>query len=136
MRVFLDANTLFSASLPNARLADFVELLGFHGKCLYSAYAFDEAQRNLAAKFPACVPALEKLLRGMVQVPNTQGLSGVTIRDKDEPILSAAIAAGASHLLTGDKRDFGPFFGQTIQGVKVVTAAMLAQEMSENSLFD
>ena len=32
-------------------------------------------------------------------------------------------------MLTGDKQDFGPFFGLTIQGVKVVTPAMLAKEI-------
>ncbi|RYD36720.1 MAG: DNA-binding protein [Verrucomicrobiaceae bacterium] len=136
MRVFLDANTLFSASLPNSRLAEFIELLGFYGECLYSAYAFEEARRNLAGKFPARVPTLEKMIQRMIQVPDAQGLSGVTIREKDEPILSAAIAAHASHLLTGDKGDFGVFFGRTVQGVKVVTAAMLAQEMAENGLLD
>lgn len=134
MRIFLDANTLFSASLPNSRLAEFIELLRLHGECLCSAYAIEEARRNLTAKFPARVQALERMLRGMTQVADTQGLSGVAIRDKDEPILSAAVSAHASHLLTGDKRDFGVFFGQTIQGVKVVTAAMLAQEMAENGL--
>ncbi len=53
----------------------------------------------------------------------------LSIRPKDEPIISAAIAAKATHLLTGDKQDFGPFFGLTIQGVKVVTPAMLAKEI-------
>lgn len=136
MRVFLDANTLFSASLPKSRLAEFLELLEFHGDCLYSAYAFDEAKRNLVNKFPAQVSKLEKLTRRMTQVPDTQGLSGIIIRAKDEPIISAAIAAKATHLLTGDKQDFGPFFGHTIQGVKVVTASMLAEEMVEKGWLD
>jgi hypothetical protein len=31
---------------------------------------------------------------------------------KDEPIWAAALAAKASHLLTGDLRDFGPHMNQ------------------------
>jgi hypothetical protein len=31
--------------------------------------------------------------------------------------------AQATHLLTGDVRHFGPYFGKTVQGVLVVTAA-------------
>jgi predicted nucleic acid-binding protein len=129
MRVFLDANILFSASLPSSRLAEFIELLECHGECLYSAYAFDEAKRNLDQKFPARVQALETLIRAMTQVPDVHGLAGIKIRSKDEPLLTAAIAAQATHLLTGDRRDFGPHFGQTIHGTKVVTPAMLAEEM-------
>jgi|GEM_PF-4775566 len=37
------------------------------------------------------------------------------------PILRAAIAAGASHLITGDRNDFGRYFGQKLAGVRVMT---------------
>jgi predicted nucleic acid-binding protein len=43
---------------------------------------------------------------------------------KDEPILRAAIAGKATHLVTGDVRHFGKLFGTTIAGVSVVTPAM------------
>lgn len=42
---------------------------------------------------------------------------------KDAPILAAAVQARADLLVTGDSRDFGPFFGRTLRGVKVVTPA-------------
>jgi hypothetical protein len=48
---------------------------------------------------------------------------------KDMPILGGAIAGGATHLLTGDERDFGRLWGKTIQGVKVVSPRMLAEEL-------
>ena len=136
MRVYLDANSLFSACLPNSRLAVFVRLLKHKGECLYSNYALNEAAKNLGRKFPVQLPELAGLTSGMSEVPDHAGLSGVEIRAKDEPSISAAIAAGATHLLTGDKRDFGPFFGKTIQGVKIVTAAMLASELDEAGLLD
>jgi predicted nucleic acid-binding protein len=43
-------------------------------------------------------------------------------RNKDIPILLAAIAAEATHLVTGD-RHFEPLFGRTLAGVKIVTPA-------------
>ena len=47
MRVFLDANTLFSACLPNSRLGVFVRFLKLKGECPYSYYAMSEALKNL-----------------------------------------------------------------------------------------
>ena len=49
--------------------------------------------------------------------------AGVRLPDKDHPILKAAIAAEATHLVTGDVKDFGPYFGRRIGGVLVVTPA-------------
>jgi len=48
---------------------------------------------------------------------------------KDRPILGGAIAGRATHLLTGDERDFGRFWGKTVQGVKIVSPRMLAEEV-------
>jgi uncharacterized protein len=54
---------------------------------------------------------------------------GVELASKDVPILGGAIAGGATHLLTGDQRDFGKLWGKTIQGVKVVSPRMLVEEL-------
>ena len=48
---------------------------------------------------------------------------------KDVPILGGAIAGHATRLLTGDERDFGKFWGKTIEGVKIVSPRMLAEEL-------
>jgi len=44
----------------------------------------------------------------------------VLLPDKDVPILLAAIEARATHLITGDLRHFGPYFGKKIQGILVL----------------
>jgi hypothetical protein len=31
--------------------------------------------------------------------------------------------------VTGDERDFGPYFGRTVQGVKIVSPRRLADEL-------
>jgi hypothetical protein len=36
--------------------------------------------------------------------------------------------------LTSDKRDFGPFFGKKIQGVKVVSPEQLAKELVKKGI--
>jgi hypothetical protein len=48
---------------------------------------------------------------------------------KDLPILGGAIAGHATHLLTGDEKDFGKFWGKMVQGVKIVSPKMLVQEL-------
>lgn len=53
----------------------------------------------------------------------------VTIKSKDIPILGSAIAQQCTYLLTGDKRDFGLFFGKTIAGVMVVSPKLLAEDL-------
>ena len=40
---------------------------------------------------------------------------------KDRPILVAAIAAQATHLLTGDFKHFGPLYGKRIHGVLILS---------------
>ena len=38
----------------------------------------------------------------------------------DIPILAAALQAGADGLVTGDRRAFGPFFGQRIRSLRIL----------------
>jgi len=45
---------------------------------------------------------------------------GVALPEKDVPILLAAIEARATHLLTGEVRHFGSYFGQRIEGILVL----------------
>lgn len=47
----------------------------------------------------------------------------IELPDKDRPILSAAVNAGATHLLTGDFRHFGPYYGEEIGGVLILPPA-------------
>lgn len=120
VRVFLDANVLFSAAWrPDAGLARLWELPRM--TLVTSDYALEEARRNLPQ--PAQRQALERLalrtevVRGTfdrVPLPD-----GVTLPPDDEPILRAAIAARCSHLLTGNLRDFGPYLGTRVGGVVV-----------------
>ncbi len=129
MRIFLNANILFSAAQPHSRMRALLEVLFNRAECLTNAYAVEEARRNLAFKFPEGLKTLDRLTKqcGMISQLTT-GLE-IALPLKDVPILGGAIAGGATHLLTGDERDFGKFWGRTIQGVKIVSPRMLVQEL-------
>ena len=118
-RLFLDANVLFSAAYqPNAGLLRLWKLKNV--VLCSSRYAVaeanlnldDESQRKRLAVLTEKLQLFEALAR---ELPR-----GISLPEKDVPILLAAIAAQARHLLTGDLRDFGTYFGKKIEGVRIV----------------
>lgn len=134
MRIFLDANILFAASLPQSRTGAFLKQFRKHAVLLTSVYAVEEAKRNLGDKKPDALPHLERLLKH-IKIHNVAITSSDTeLALKDVPILGGAIAGNATHLLTGDKRDFGLYLGKTIQGVKIVSPQMLVEELVKKGL--
>ena len=122
-RVFLDANVLFSAAYrERAGLLELWELPRV--ALLTSGYAAEEARRNLEDE--EARRRLHHLLKEVEILPEATRLTlpdGIRLTEKDRPILLAAIAARATHLLTGDVSDFGPYFGKRIQGVLIQTPA-------------
>ncbi len=121
-RAFLDANVLFSAAYrEKAGLTHLWDLP--EAELITSAYAAEEARRNLASTDQ--LGRLEDLLSRTRIVPESDAPmpAGVRLPDKDHPILKAAIAAEATHLVTGDVKDFGQYFGRRIAGILVVTPA-------------
>ena len=134
MRVFLDANILFSGALPQSRMRAFLDFLCRECECVTNVYAVEEARRNLAAKFPAAVRHLDAIVKKCELVPAVKTDFKVKLALKDVPILGGALAGQAKYLLTGDEKDFGEFFGETIGGVKIVSPKMLAEELTELGL--
>ena len=127
MRLFLDANVLFSAvHSPQGRSRALFELAGA-GRCalLSSPHAVEEASRNLALKSAGGNEELVVLLDRLELVPEPgprvvswaaeQGLP-----PNDAPILAAAVAAEADALVTGDRTHFGHLFGETLGRVVVL----------------
>jgi predicted nucleic acid-binding protein len=129
MRIFLDANILFSAARPNSRMRMFLEVLSKPADFLTNAYAVEEARRNLELKFPNGLKSLERLARRCEMVSQLTADLEVELPLKDRPILGGAIAGHATHLLTGDERDFGRFWSKAVRGVKIVSPRMLAEEV-------
>lgn len=118
-RLFLDANILFSAAYrPDAGL---IRLWRMRGVTLCSShYAVEEARINLGDE-----KQWERLRRLSERLelfdPAVQRLPvEIRLPEKDVPILLAAMEARASHLLTGDVRHFGVYFGKKISGIMVL----------------
>jgi len=131
LRLFLDANVLFSAAhnrQGNARAL--FRLASERGITLVaSSYAVEEAVRNIHLKFPEYAAELASLLEGLVLGPEpssalVSAAKDCALPEKDAPILAAAIAARADVLVTGDRRHFGPLYGKSIHEVLVLTPAI------------
>jgi predicted nucleic acid-binding protein len=139
LKLFLDANVLFSAAHREIGNAQALVALARAGRCTLqtSAHAIEEARRNLALKSKgyegrlaealACVETVAEAPAALVQWAREQGL-----QLKDAPILAAAVHAGADLLVTGDARDFGALYGRTLRGVQVLAPARaLARVLDE-----
>ena len=116
VRVFLDANILFTAAYSPDGLSALLVELGAAGRVtlLTSPLAIVEAERNLEAKRPAALPTLWRSLIAVrvVREPapaDVERLTPPELSSKDRPLLAAAIVAHATHFVTGDVADFGPW---------------------------
>ena len=107
---------LFTAAHnPNGQAALLFELGNQGYWDLYtSVYAMEEAVRNIEIKYPESRDSLARiitqinLIRHYSDHPCPDGLNM-----KDRPIFQAAVESSATHLLTGDIKDFGHYMNQT-----------------------
>ncbi|MGH7870360.1 MAG: PIN domain-containing protein [Candidatus Dormibacteraceae bacterium] len=117
-RIFLDANVLFSAAYRDGSgLARLWELENV--KLITSAYAAEEARVNLTEEGQRA--RLSNLLEKVQIISRLVALPpAILLPLKDQPILQAALAAKATHLLTGDVHHFGILYGRHVGGVLIL----------------
>lgn len=116
-RVFVDADVLFAgaaapgeqgASLVVLRLAEITLI-----DAITSQQAIIEAERDLADKLPAALPAFRLVVsRCLEVVPNPlpdelQACQGLA-NSKDLPLLAAALREGCTWLVTFNRRHYSP----------------------------
>lgn len=136
-RAFLDANVLFTAAYSPDGLSALIIEAGAARRVvvLTSLLAILEARRNLEAKRPVALPAFERHLRviEVVADPSPSDVDRLTpaeLAADDRPILAAAIAAGATRLVTGDQRDFGGWMSHSHGlGVQIMTPRQFLGEI-------
>ncbi len=129
MRIFLDANILFSAAKSDGAVRQLLRRTMDAGHdCWTDPYVEAEARRNLEAKAPKSVAVLERLLAECHSAPFRpitpeldQDLAA--LHEKDRPVLAAAIRLGCEVLITGDKTHFGSLYGERVRGVVVHSPA-------------
>ena len=134
MRIFLDANILFSAAKSNGAVRQLLEMLLAAGhECCVDAYVTEEARRNLDAKAPEGLGVLEKLLPRLHVAPvSAEGFSfekDPPLPPDDRPVLAAAIRNRCAALVTGDRTHFGALYGRIIEGVAIHSPRSLAETL-------
>ena len=126
IRLFLDSNVLFTAAHnPEGKASLVVELAAEgHWEVVTSAYCLAEARWNLERKHPAVLGWLSGILRAIRLVPDVAGeRCALSLPEKDRPVFAAAQRCKVTHILTGDRRHFGPYMNKAkeTKGIVVQT---------------
>ena len=136
MRVFLDANVLFSAARSDSSIRRLLqELVRNEHLCIADGYVWEEARRNLAVRTPEGPQSLQGIA-SLIELHTGFAGSGVEVGetnlpDKDIPILASAVALACDALVTGDRTHFGSLYGTTIHGVTIHSPRSLAELMRD-----
>ena len=130
MKLFLDANIIFTAAYSAQGISRNLFRLAAAGKCSLctSAFAHEEAVRNIHNKAPGKLADLIVLMKQVEILPEPHPkwvtwAAALPLVRKDAPVLAAALQGKVDIFVTGDRRDFGHLFGQVLQGVKILTPA-------------
>ena len=132
MRIFLDANVLFSAAQSAGAVRQLIQALQGDGHALVAdEYVATEARRNIAGKAKADRQTYLQNLLSQIEIiaahfPANAHAAVQWLPEKDRPVLMAAIALRCDALLTGDRTHFGMGYGQTFDGVTTYAPAQLA----------
>jgi bifunctional DNA-binding transcriptional regulator/antitoxin component of YhaV-PrlF toxin-antitoxin module/predicted nucleic acid-binding protein len=133
MRIFLDANILFSAARSAGAIRQLLHDLHADSHALVAdEYVATEARRNVAAKATDDAVDYLQALLARIEVSPVQRPVGAQaacswLPEKDRPVLMAAMALKCDALVTGDRSHFGPGYGKTFEGVTIYSPAQLAQ---------
>jgi predicted nucleic acid-binding protein len=123
--LFLDANVLISAAWKEgSEIAQIWQMEGV--RLVTSNYVMGEVQRNLHQV--SQIEWLRGLMRSVQIVSSDKPLDIpelIALPEKDRPVLAGAIQAQADHLVSGDKRHFGPLYGKSICGVRITAPSEL-----------
>lgn len=134
MRVFLDANILFSAAKSDGAVRALVRLLvDRRHECWVDAYVVAEARRNLVSKGPQAIQLLDAMLGHLQIAPALAGAVEAVELDwlpsKDRPVLAAAVRLSCDALVTGDRKHFGRAYGLNVGGVTIHSPRSLAENV-------
>lgn len=137
MKLFLDANVIFTAAYSAQGLSRGLFRLAAAGKCALctSAFAHEEAVRNIQKKAPDKLADPTVLIQqvDILPEPHPQWViraARLPLAGKDAPVLAAALQGKADIFVTGDRRDFGHLLGRVLHGVIILTPADTLEAIS------
>lgn len=134
MRIFLDANILFSAAKSDGAVRQLCRWLLDQGhECWADDYVVVEARRNLSRKEEEAEPELDGLVARLhvaaAQSPSRSSREAEWLPEKDRPVLIAAVRLRCDALLTGDRTHFGSGYGKVFGGVTIHSPSSLARDL-------
>ncbi len=134
LRVFLDANILFSAAKSQGAVRELLRRLDEAGHVLCAdAYVAEEARRNLSLKGPEALAALGRLIATIEVAPYRPGglpaRIAALVHEKDRPVIAAAVRLRCQVLVTGDRTHFGSMYGEKLLGVVVHSPRSLTERL-------
>ena len=132
MRIFLDANVLFSAARADGAIRRLLSELQQRKHILVAGpLVIVEARRNLEYKAnPAALTWLDLMLSSMETSASEPRLVASDVDwlvEKDRHVLRAAIQMRCDVLVTGDVAHFGNGYGRIFDGVKILSPRMTAE---------
>jgi putative PIN family toxin of toxin-antitoxin system len=137
IRAFVDADVLFSASYSSAGASREIIRLALRGhvQLIISDDVLDEAERNLASKYPETVEVFEQTIDSVPfekvsASPEQVQKAAKYTRSKDAHVVAAAIEAKADFLVSLDKRHLvGVPEVSKRSGIEIVFPADLLEEI-------
>ncbi len=124
MRIFLDANILFSAAKSAGAVRGLLGWLEGAGHTLRADdYVVAEARRNLEVKGQDALGSLDALLAGIEVARFRRDDGGLQVAallpERDRPVFAAAIRLGCHALVTGDRTRFRRLGGRNVRGITI-----------------
>lgn len=137
MKLFLDANILFSAAHNHhGKCADIIRLAKESFVTgVTCELAILQAERNLALKYSDSLENLEKQLSALQVVATiVTGSCSLQLPHDDLPIFLTARFFKCTHLITGDVKDFGKWMNKPAhsEGVIIQTASQYLKSIYES----
>jgi predicted nucleic acid-binding protein len=126
VRIFIDANILFSAANRTSATHVLFNGAAQHAELVTNSHAWEEAYRNLLHKKPEHAAGMKELMKHIELSPAFSTIGKTDLPDEDVPILAGAVGAQCSHIWTSDKRHFGRWYGKRIRGISIVSSVLLA----------
>ena len=135
MRIFLDANILFSAARADGAMRTLLALLHARQHILVaSPSVLIEARRNLEHKANATALSDLVAIQATLELSNREHGDGSAahtawLPTKDRHVLATAIALKCDALITGDKTHFGSGYGERFGNVLILSPRMAAERL-------
>ena len=133
MRVFLDTNVIVSAVTTRGLCADVFRTVLAEHELVTSPRVLQEVKRILTSKFSVpdgLITEYLELIEEDAIIAHATDLAVPGIKDKDDvEIVSAAVAAGAQVLVTGDQEVQGL---KSIRKVRIVSPRSFWEELTGN----